>query len=45
MKSSIIAVVILILPLVLGALFVYSKVDACGWRGLFVECRIVECAP
>ena len=26
-----------------GALVVYAKVSVCGWKGLFVECRIMDC--
>lgn len=32
-------VLLVIVPMLLG--FVFARVDACGWRGLFVECRII----
>jgi len=28
---------------VLPSLWVYAQMSTCGWKGLFVECRIQEC--
>ena len=33
-----------ILGVVLPSVWVYARVSTCGWKGLFVECRIQECA-
>jgi len=27
----------------LPSFWVYAQVSTCGWKGLFVECRIQEC--
>lgn len=34
---------LLLSPFILGGLWVYTHVSACGWKGLFVECRIMDC--
>jgi hypothetical protein len=28
---------------VVPSVWVYAQVSTCGWKGLFVECRIQEC--
>jgi len=32
-------------PFILGGLYVYATIDACGWKGFFVECRITTDCP
>ena len=41
-QALLIWAVVLAMP-VIGALVIYAKVDTCGWKGLFVECRIMDC--
>ena len=28
---------------VVPVMWFYSTVDTCGWKGLFVQCRITDC--
>ena len=32
--------VVALLPFVIVGVGMYATIDACGWRGLFVQCRI-----
>ena len=37
-------VTVFVVCFVLPSVWVYAQVSTCGWKGLFVECRIQECA-
>lgn len=38
--------VVFLSPLIVAGLWLTATLSACGWKGLFVECRIVaECKP
>jgi hypothetical protein len=30
------------IPVLIISFDIYAKVSTCGWKGLFVECRIME---
>jgi len=39
-----VAAVMFFLLVVVPSFWAYAQVSTCGWKGLFVECRIQECA-
>lgn len=46
MKENFVALLIIGAVASLPIIFVvgiYAKVSTCGWKGLFVECRIMDC--
>lgn len=40
---ALIFVAVLLGGATLGGLALYAKISTCGWKGLFVECRIMDC--
>ena len=34
---------VILSAVVVPMLWVYSTISTCGWKGLFVECRIMDC--
>jgi hypothetical protein len=42
--SDWIPVIIVAILIAMPSVWAYARISTCGWKGLFVECRIVECA-
>ena len=43
MKEFLAMAVLACIVVVIPTLYVWSHLSICGWKGLFVECRIMDC--